>query len=311
MALINSPQFVVTALNRPNAFRTGSRMTRFRKTALFAGIVGHALGLSAVTAAPPAKPAAQAAQAAPTAPNAASTPPAPPVPPAGDLWRKPSAPAAWTIAFKYNTQVTKLQEASRLSGIGVTMIGNNFSQTVQVGGRTFELWKVDGMMFQSEVNSDTANQTLTDESIQAELAARNNDVNFSTTSGRPPEEINWASLSEFAWIKPELYKGAVAVGGQVMLIYAILPPQTPAIKGKAPQKWPAGPLGGLPLQPGIHVAAIEESTRLPKYLQDGLDISIYNFRTPEKTTLEIPLKVKKLLDEMKPAAAPRAINTAP
>lgn len=308
MALIHSPQFVVTAPNEALVPRASGKMAYLQKAALSLSLAGYALGICAVTAAPPAKPTAPAAPAAPSAP---ANPPAPPVPPAGDLWRKPPAPAAWTVAFKYNTQVTKLQEASRLAGIGVTVIGNNSAQTVQVGGRTFELWKIDGMMFQSEVNSDTATQTLTDESIEAALAARNNDENFSTTSGRPPEEVNWASLSEFAWIKPELYKGAVAVGGQVMLIYAILPPQPPAIKGKAPQKWPAGPLGGLPLQPGIRVAAVEESTRLPKYLQDGLDISIYTFRTPEKSALEIPPKVKKLLDEMKPAAAPRAINTAP
>jgi len=98
-----------------------------------------------------------------------------------------------------------------------------------------------------------------------------------------------------------------------MLIYAELPPE-PEVIGKArvaPQKWPPGPLGGMPLQPGIRVAAVDEGTRLPKYLQQGADISIYTFRTPEQTKLDIPPKIKNLVEVPKPTGPIRKIDLTP
>lgn len=311
MATINFPRFV-SLTPRPSAcgkLPRGGLLTPWKSAACAIAC----LTAGAAQAAPPTKPAAAPAAApAPAAPALSTTPSTPPVPPAGDLWRRPKAPTAWSITYKYNTPLTKAQEAARVSGISVTAIGQDSLQTVQIANRSLELWKTAGQAFLSEASVNDVSVRIAENQVQA------NDVSVQLTTttnpiGLSPEQIDWASLDEFSWIKPECFKGTIPLGGQMMLIYAEFPPE-PELLGKAriaAPKWPPGPLGGMPLQPGIRVAAVDESTRLPKYLQQGADISIYTFRTPEQAKLEIPPKIKNLVEVPKPTGPIRKIDLTP
>jgi len=199
-----------------------------------------------------------------------------------------------------------------VTGITVTAIGQDSLQSVQISNRSIELWKTAGQALLSEAASNEVSFRI------AENPDQGNDGGvYRTTTTNPigysPEQIDWSSLDEFSWIKPECFKGSIPLGGQMMLIYAEFPPE-PEVIGKArvaPQKWAPGPLGGMPLQPGIRVAAVDEGTRLPKYLQQGADISIYTFRTPEQAKLDIPSKIKNLVEVPKPTGPIRKIDLTP
>jgi hypothetical protein len=233
------------------------------------------------------------------------------------MWRAPKPPASWTVSFRYNTPANKLPEASRASAVSVSVFEKEASQLVQINGRSFELWKAAERLFVSETNSDAVAQFPATGYITVDENGNQTTSNIhaiSSLAGAPLEHYDWTTLAEFSWIKPELFKGAIALGGQMMLIFADIPAEPERI-GKAKQapaqKWPSGPLGGLPLQPGIRVAAVDEATRTPKYLQLGPDILAYTFKTPEQKQLTLPQKVKVLIDEPKPAGPVKSINFIP
>jgi hypothetical protein len=115
------------------------------------------------------------------------------------------------------------------------------------------------------------------------------------------EDPDWMDLTEFDWVTPAMLKGRVDIAGEIVLIYADIPQDPAPAPGKArtapAPKYPPGPLGGLPLKPGLRAAAISESTKLPKYLQDGVDLSIYTFGKPLEAKLELPPKIAKQLEQ--------------
>jgi hypothetical protein len=125
------------------------------------------------------------------------------------------------------------------------------------------------------------------------------------------EDPDWMDLTEFEWVTPDMLKGRVDIAGEIVLIYADIPQDPAPAPGKArtapAPKYPPGPLGGLPLKPGLRAAAISESTKLPKYLQDGVDISIYTFGKPLEAKLELPPKIAKQLEQ--PAAVPKGLKS--
>jgi len=289
----------------------------------------------ATTAPAAATPPAQAATTAPAAP-AASTQSAGA---ASALFTRPVAPASWTVTFKYGTVVAAQQAAHRPSMVKVTVIGKDALETVQFPDRTAEVWRTEGIVITSEVGSEHAGIRVDQGLGNFGGAGGNTDVvrdvsrdrkgNFTAnvngvliTGNIAQEEPDWAEFKEFDWVTPELLKGKVEISGEKLLVYADMEPepQAPAApaagKGRAAAppapKFPPGPLGGLPLKPGIRVAAIEETTKSPRYLQMGENIQIYTFSKPQQAKLELPPKITNLV--AKPAPPPegaKAISLIP
>jgi hypothetical protein len=215
--------------------------------------------------------------------------------------------------------------------VKVTVLGRDALETIQYPNRTAEVWRTEGHVIMSEAGSDHASirvdqglgnfAGLGGNSDLIKDVARGKNGEFTATVNGvfitgtvAMEEPDWAEFKEFDWVKPELLRGKIEISGEKLLVYADMEPepqQTPAAaagKGRAPapaaaaQKYPPGPLGGLPLKPGIRVAAIEETSKTPRYLQMGENIQIYAFSKPEQTKLELPPKIASLV--AKPAAAP-------
>jgi hypothetical protein len=266
------------------------------------------------------------AQAAPPATAAdPAVPAAKPQPPAGSssLVKRPKGPASWTITFKYNTAEPSFVASEHPTSVTVTKIGDDSLQVIQFPGRALEVWRSGQEAFISEPGVEVAfphsgspSKLAAASPSATSVATVNPDGTTNPESPTAaslvpetpaPEDIDWSSLGEFSWVTPELLKGKVAFGNQPTLIYAELPPAAPEpqSKGKAapPKKWPAGPLGGLPLQPGLKAAAIDEATQTPRALQLGDEIWQYTFATPSQTKLEFPPKVKALLPP--PAEEPK------
>jgi hypothetical protein len=277
---------------------------------------------SVLAQAPAAVPATPAA--APEAAPAAAADP--------KLWTRPVAPASWTVTFRYGQTVTPQQAAHRPTMVKVTVLGKDALETIQYPNRTAEIWRTEGHVIMSEAGSDHASIRMDqgqgnfaglggNSDLIKDVARGKNGQFTATVNGvfitgtDAVEEPDWAEFKEFDWVKPELLKGKIEISGEKLLVYADMEPepqQTPAAaaagKGRAPapaaaaQKYPPGPLGGLPLKPGIRVAAIEEISKNPRYLQMGENIQIYAFSKPEQTKLELPPKITSLV--AKPAAAP-------
>lgn len=72
---------------------------------------------------------------------------------------------------------------------------------------------------------------------------------------------------------------------------AVIAPQLP--------QYPPG-LGGLPMKPGVRVAAIEEKSRQPKYLQNGPELRLYEFGSPTSEDLTLPPKVLEMFKNSRP-----------
>ncbi len=56
------------------------------------------------------------------------------------------------------------------------------------------------------------------------------------------------------------------------------------------------------MKPGMRVAAIEEKSRQPKYLQNGQEVRLFEFSVPTPEDLTLPPKV---LEMFKPANSNR------
>ena len=275
--------------------------------------LGQNAGAAAATVAP--------AQTAPTAaPSTGTTS-------ASALWVRPVSPASWTVTFKYGTVVAPQQAAHRPSMVKVTLLGKDALETIHFAERTAEVWRTEGTVFVSEAGSEHAgirqDQGLGNlggvgsSSDQVADVIRGKKGDFTATvngvlitGNVAQEEPDWAEFKEFDWVTAEMLKGKIEIGGEKLLVYADMEPEPPAPpatgKGRAATqaapKFPAGPLGGLPLKPGIRVAAIEETTKTPRYLQMGENIQIYAFSKPQQTKLELPPKIANMV--AKPAAPP-------
>ena len=258
---------------------------------------------------------------------------------ASAVFTRPVAPASWTVTFKYGTVVAPQQAAHRANMVKVTVIGKDALETIQFPDRTAEVWRTEGTVITSEVGSEHAGVRVDQGLGNFAGAGGNSDLvsdvtrdkkgNFTAnvngviiTGNIAQEEPDWAEFKEFDWVTPDLFKGKIEISGEKLLVYADMEPEPPAPaapaagKGRAAAppaaKFPPGPLGGLPLKPGIRVAAIEETTKTPRYLQMGENIQIYTFSKPQQAKLELPPKITNLV--AKPAPPPegaKAISLIP
>ena len=256
------------------------------------------------------------------------------------LWIRPVAPAAWTVTFKYGTVVAPQQAAHRPSMVKVTLLGKDALETVHFPERTAEVWRTEGQVIVSEVGNEHAgirvdqglgnfaglggNDALVSDVTRGKKGEFTATVNGIVITGTvAQEDPDWAEFKEFDWVTPDLLKGKIEISGEKLLVYAEMEPETPAPgatgapgKGRAAApaapKFPPGPLGGLPLKPGIRVAAIEETSKTPRYLQLGENIQIYTFSKPQQTKLDLPPKIANIV--AKPAPPPegaKAISLIP
>jgi hypothetical protein len=211
--------------------------------------------------------------------------------------------------------------------VKVTVLGKEALETIHYPDRTAEVWRAEGHVFVSEAGSEHASVRVgqgtgdlgglgaNSDQITDVKRGKNGDFTATVdgvmiTGNVATEEPDWAEFKEFDWVTPELLKGRIEISGEKLLIYADMEPepqsQAAAGKGRAPAqaspKYPAGPLGGLPLKPGIRVAAIEEVTKTPRYLQLGENIHMYAFSKPQQAKLELPPKIATLV--AKPAPPP-------
>ncbi len=302
---------------------------------LQAGLFLPASPASAQTPGPAAAVAPPAQTAAPTAGTAAPT-----AVTAGALWTRPVAPAAWTVTFKYGSVVAAQQAAHRPNMVKVTVLGKEALETIHFPERTAEVWRTEGVVILSEAGSEHAGIRqdhglgnfggLGGNSDLVSDVSRDKKGNFTATvngvfvtGNVAQEEPDWAEFKEFDWVTPAMLKGKIELSGEKLLVYADMEPETPAptaapgagksrAAAPAASKFPPGPLGGLPLKPGIRVAAIEETSKIPRYLQIGENIQIYAFSKPQQTKLELPPKVTALV--AKPAPPPegaKAISLIP
>ena len=300
---------------------SGKSLTRPALALLQAALVSAVPAMLAQTPAPPAT------QATP-APGEGSSTAA--VTSDQKLFTRPVAPASWTVTFKYGSNVTPQQAAHRPNMVKVTAVGKEAVETIHYPERTSEIWRAEGHVFISEAGSEHASIRVAQpnfgglggngDQISDVVRGKNGDftavVNGVLITGNVATEApDWAEFREFDWVTPELLKGKIELSGEKLLVYADMEPEpqtqsaaAPSSKGRAPAqaqaapKYPAGPLGGLPLKPGIRVAAIEELTKTPRYLQVGEDIQIYAFSKPQQTKLDLPAKITALV--AKPAPPP-------
>jgi hypothetical protein len=217
--------------------------------------------------------------------------------------------------------------------VKVTMLGKDALETIHFPERTTEVWRTEGLVILSEAGSEHAgirvDQGLGGDSDSISEVSRDKKGNVTMTVNGvvitgtvAREDPDWAEFKEFDWVTPERLKGKIEISGEKLLVYTDMEPEAPAPaapaagKGRAAappaQKFPPGPLGGLPLKPGIRVAAIEETTKTPRYLQVGEDIQIYTFSKPQQTKLDLPPKIANIV--AKPAAPPpgaKAISLIP
>ena len=132
---------------------------------------------------------------------------------------------------------------------------------------------------------------------------------------------NWSGLEEIKWIKPENFVSRYQGQESAYLIFAeeqdledpASAAPTPAANAKpsqgaapaasaqtartaqaAAQQFPPGLIPGVPLKPTIRAALIDETTRLPKRVQFGLETLIYTYETKPEN-LAIPKKISALI----------------
>jgi hypothetical protein len=261
------------------------------------------------------------------APSAA--PPPSPAPgasaPAGApaaLWTRPVAPVSWTVAFKYGSVVAPEQAAQRPTQVKVTIVGKDALETVQFPDHTAEVWRTEGVVILSQAGSEHASLRVNHRSENVGGAGgvdelqRDKAGNFSgvvngvqITGNIAQEDPDWTEFREFNWVTPAMLKGKIEISGEKLLVYSDMEAETPGSatptgKGRAGSppapKFPPGPLGGLPLKPGIRVAAIEETNKTPRYLQVGENIQMYTFSKPQQTKLELPPKIAELVAKPPP-----------
>ena len=210
----------------------------------------------------------------------------------GEAWKKPATPAAWKVTIEALPNSPNAGPMN-LAGFSVLRTDKFSVERLQYrNGQGSEVWRVGSRCFIADLGSE-----------EPKLGSSEGD--------------STGELAEFNWINASLFRGPFVINGETFLVFstqdeAALAAPAP-VKGadtipKASQKKaPPGPIAGFPLKPGIQVAAINEKTRLPKFLQLGVEIHQYEFSTPSKQDLQIPPKVQTLVDFW----APRKIKPLP
>ncbi len=234
--------------------------------------------------------------------------PAPRLPPDGPLWKAPGTSAAWSVVFKYTTPASELAADFRPSIVNVTLAGENSHYSVQFRRHGVEVWRVAGLAFISEIGSDSVFPHSPVETAPAPIEDGQTTESKASFSSPQPEDISaqdtdWATFGELAWVTPQMYRGRIPLGNQSAFIYADVPSElsAPGAKTTSASTWPAGPLGGIPLQPGIRVLAVDEESRLPMVLQFGDELRQYRFKKATPLKIEFPAKVRQFLKSPLPA----------
>lgn len=232
----------------------------------------------------------------------AQNPPATyPDPPPGPCWKIPAQPTSWKINFRYTKALSEAEAEVKPSSIAVTLVGQDSHHFIEFRKSSLDVWKTAGRAFISETGSAAA--------FPHNVGKNRTTLARDTKNAPPPEAVleenlspenkDWPSFPELDWVTPQMFKGKIPLGTQVALIYADVPPD-PVVLGKEARrqtkKWPEGPLGGIPLQPGMKALAVDETTRLPMVLQLGDEFREYTFQTGDIQKIEFPAKVKVFLD---------------
>jgi hypothetical protein len=235
--------------------------------------------------------------------------------PGGELFKAPSVPIEWTVNFQKaaSRQTSANSEAKAL--VSVRIYKDNL-KTVQVSefsdGFKRELWDFKVTCLSSRVGSEI--------------------VSYTTSWQEPAEEAmlwasrvvtNWPAMGEIKWIKPENFVSRYQGQESSYLIFAeeqeledptAAPPATSTAANAKPsqgaasaasaqtartaqaaaQQFPPGLIPGVPLKSTIRAALIDETTRLPKRVQFGLETLIYTYETKPEN-LPIPKKIAALL----------------
>ena len=209
----------------------------------------------------------------------------------GPALKKPAPPCQWKVTFHPAVQGTQVHPSIPLS-YSVLKTSKFTLMTLQMrDGTARELWTVGASYFESAPGSDKVIKT-----------------------GQDPDS-SWADFSELSWLNPQAFRGAFAIQGQPYLAFAendqvLAPAKAPkageagAVKPKTPTqakptpeaaKWPAGPVGGIPLNPSVRALAVDEKNRFPKYLQEGYFIREYEAQPAPSAETELPAKIRSLL----------------
>gem|GEM_PF-6455844 len=238
------------------------------------------------------------------------------VAPQGPAWIRPERPMGWSITFRYANSPKPPAVEERPLKITVTAVGTRSLETVRYAKTGFNIWAAEGYSFM--VDPETGGFEMRSSAMPSSPS----DVTPVSTSPSDPELAaefqDWVGLHEFDWVKSDLFQGSIKMGNDLLHVYALLPeemlaarlaaataarpiagrPAAPAAKAPPAPKWPAGPIGGLPLRPDIKVVAVDANTRRPRYLQLGEDIREYVFTIPNETNLELPAPIQKRLKAM-------------
>lgn len=221
----------------------------------------------------------------------------------------------WTITFRYANSPKPPAEEERPVKITVMAVGTRSLETIRYAKIGFNIWSAEGYSFM--VDPETGGFEMRSSPMPSSPA----DAAPVLTNPSDPEVAaefqDWVGLKEFDWVKSDLFQGTIKLGNELLHVYALLPeemlaarlaaataarpvagrPTAPVARPPAP-KWPAGPIGGLPLRPDIKVVAVDANTRRPRYLQLGEDIREYVFTIPNEANLELPAPIQKRLKAM-------------
>jgi hypothetical protein len=246
------------------------------------------------------------------------------VAPQGPAWIRPERPMSWTVIFTYKDTPKAPLLADRPMKLTIAAIGDSTLKSLKFTKRAVDIWNAGGYTF--IVNPETGEYVIqTAPNPPPVPEASNQQTTSPTPTPEEPQEISpefqdWDSLSEFAWVKSELFQGSIKLGNDILHVYAQLPedmlearraaaaaarpiagrPTAPAAKAPPAPKWPAGPIGGLPLRPDIKVVAVDANTRRPRYLQLGEELREYVFSVPNAETLELPRPIQERLKTLRP-----------
>jgi hypothetical protein len=269
------------------------------------------------------------------APGTAASKPATPTPfifnrtpyPGGELFKAPAVPIQWTVTFQKPSapSSTRLKTTDQsLVKMQVYMDGIKTQETWEFAhGLKQEFWTFKNIRLISMPDSPLVSfsdplQTDSDSSLLWSSA----------------HVSNWSAMEEIKWIKPENFVSRYQGQESSYLIFAEedledptagAPAPTPAantkpLQGAAPstsaqsarttqpaaQQFPPGLIPGIPLKPTIRAALLDETTRLPKRVQFGVETLIYTYETKPEN-LPIPKKIATLLpSELTSPAKPKA-----
>ena len=233
---------------------------------------------------------------------------------------------SWVINFKYPTVSAKAPNLeSQPVQVSVSAIGAVTLEHIKFPKTNYDVWKVEGFVFLAEAETgrfglrrDPSDFLVVEPGQPAPVLP-------------PPsaEYQDWLGLKEFDWVNSELFRGTIKQGTETLHVYAQMPPDmlsgrpaaaataasrppgVPSVVGKPivtpgggghpaaavqpAQKWPPGPLGGLPLRPDIKVVAVNAETRQPRFLQLGETVREYVFSVPAAAALEVPKPILQLM----------------